>query len=164
MNSLNDVGTLVGRILMAAIFLLSGMNKFAHPAMMAGYMTSMGVPAAVPLLYLSAIIELAGGLMILVGFHARAAALLLSLWLIPVTIMMHAVPGGQLNQVEVMKNLRIAESKCPPMLEHAEVDSDRVVVVQPAEVVLVDELPRAVQRRRVAQVLAGERHPGLQAG
>jgi putative oxidoreductase len=107
MNSLNDVGALVGRILMALIFLLSGINKFIQPAMMLAYMRMNGVPAAQPLLYLTAIVEVVGGLALLIGFRARWAALLVFLWLIPVTLMMHAIPGGQMNQVEVMKNLAI---------------------------------------------------------
>jgi putative oxidoreductase len=107
MNSLNKVGVLVGRILMALIFLLSGIGKFAQPAMSLAYMKMNGVPAAQPLLYLSAIIEIAGGLTLLIGFRARWAALILFLWLIPVTLMMHAIPGGQMNQVEMMKNLAI---------------------------------------------------------
>jgi putative oxidoreductase len=107
MNSLNKVGVLVGRILMALIFLLSGISKFAQPAMSLAYMKMNGVPAAQPLLYLSAIVEVVGGLTLLIGFRARWAALILFLWLIPVTLMMHAIPGGQMNQVEVMKNLAI---------------------------------------------------------
>ena len=107
MNSLNKVGVLVGRILMALIFLLSGIGKFAQPAMSLAYMKMNGVPAAQPLLYLSAIVEVVGGLTLLIGFRARWAALILFLWLIPVTLMMHAIPGGQMNQVELMKNLAI---------------------------------------------------------
>ena len=107
MNSLNKVGVLVGRILMALIFLLSGIGKFAQPAMSLAYMKMNGVPAAQPLLYLSAIVEVVGGLTLLIGFRARWAALILFLWLIPVTLMMHAIPGGQMNQVEMMKNLAI---------------------------------------------------------
>lgn len=107
MSSLDRVGVLVGRILMALIFLLSGISKFANPAMMIGYMKMSGVPAAQSLLYLSAIIEVVGGLTLLIGFHPRWAALILFLFLIPVTIMMHAIPGGQMNQIQVMKNLAI---------------------------------------------------------
>ena len=107
MKSLNDVGTLVGRILMALIFVLSGIGKFANPAMMAAFMKMNGVPMVQPLLYLSAIIEVGGGVLLLIGFQHRWIALLLFLFLIPVTIMMHLIPGGQMNQVEVMKNLAI---------------------------------------------------------
>jgi len=107
MNSLNGIGTLVGRILMALIFILSGIGKFANPAMMAAFMKMNGVPLVKPLLYLSAIIEVGGGALLLIGFQHRWIALLLFLFLIPVTIMMHLIPGGQMNQIEVMKNLAI---------------------------------------------------------
>ncbi len=109
METLRGVGALVGRLLLALIFIGSGAAKFGHPDQFAGMMGSNGIPGSLvmPLLYLSAIIELAGGVTVFIGYHARWAALLLFLWLIPVTILMHAVPGGMINQIMVMKNLAI---------------------------------------------------------
>ena len=104
---MNNTGVLVGRILMAMIFILSGVYKFVDPAKTLALMRMDGIPAAQALLYVSAVIETAGGLMLLVGFRARPAALVLFLWLVPVTLMMHAIPGGQPNRVEVLKNLAI---------------------------------------------------------
>jgi putative oxidoreductase len=109
METLRGVGALVGRVLLALIFIMSGSAKFAHPAMFAEMMGQAGVSAGLVmlLLYASAAIELLGGVLLAVGYQGRWVAAVMVLWLIPVTIVMHAIPGGMLNQVMVMKNLAI---------------------------------------------------------
>jgi uncharacterized membrane protein YphA (DoxX/SURF4 family) len=85
----------LGRFLFALIFVLSGLNNFSRLAM--GYAASQGVPLASLLVPLSGILALAGGLSILLGYHARLGAWLIVLFLVPVTVMMHpfwAVNGG----------------------------------------------------------------------
>lgn len=100
-------GVLVGRVLMSIIFILSGLYKFITPQMLLAPMKMNGIPASGTLLYASAILELVGGSMLLIGRRTPVAALLLFLWMVPVTLLMHAIPGGQLNRVEVLKNLAI---------------------------------------------------------
>jgi putative oxidoreductase len=109
METLRGVGALVGRVLLALIFIMSGSAKFTHPAMFAEMMGQAGVSAGLVmlLLYASAAIELLGGVLLAVGYQGRWVAAVMVLWLIPVTIVMHAIPGGMLNQVMVMKNLAI---------------------------------------------------------
>ncbi|MGH7778497.1 MAG: DoxX family protein [Candidatus Binataceae bacterium] len=109
MQGLDKTGALVGRILIAAIFILSGATKLGHAAGMAGYMAAHHIPGSMAefLVYVAGIIELAGGLMLVFGFRARIAAIVLFLYLIPVTILFHIMPGGMMNQVNTMKNLAI---------------------------------------------------------
>lgn len=109
MQGLDKTGALVGRILIAAIFILSGATKLGHAAGMAGYMTAHHIPGSMAefLVYIAGIIELAGGLMLVFGFRARIAAIVLFLYLIPVTILFHIMPGGMINQINTMKNLAI---------------------------------------------------------
>ncbi|HEY6394549.1 MAG TPA: DoxX family protein [Candidatus Binataceae bacterium] len=104
MQPLGNTGALAGRILLGAIFVLAAMGKFANPAMMISYMSAHQVSGAIPLLYLSAVIELVCGLMVIVGFRARLAALILFLWLVPVTILIHMHPFDQVN---TLKNFAI---------------------------------------------------------
>jgi putative oxidoreductase len=91
MESLRDVAALVGRILLALIFVLSGLNKIMNMSATAGYMTHAGIsPSLVhPGLYLSIAVELGCGLLVMVGLQARLAALVIFLWLIPVTLLIH---------------------------------------------------------------------------
>jgi putative oxidoreductase len=70
-----------------------------------------GVPMAGLLVPISGILAVAGGLSVVLGFHARVGAWLLVLFLVPVTLMMHAfwsVPepqAAQMQMVSFMKNL-----------------------------------------------------------
>jgi putative oxidoreductase len=105
MKALRDMGALLGRILIALIF-LGGVGKFFALGKTAGYMAMMGMPAdfTYPLAFLAALVEVAGGLMIVFGVRARAAAFILFLYLIPVTIIFHLMPQ---QGIQVMKNIAI---------------------------------------------------------
>src|SRR5450432_3130457 len=73
----------VGRLLFAAIFLMSVPTHFAQSTI--DHAASAGVPLANVLVPLSGLLELVGGLSVLLGYHARIGALLLALFLVPVT-------------------------------------------------------------------------------
>jgi putative oxidoreductase len=91
MESLHDVMALVGRILLALIFVLAGLNKLMNMSGTAGYMMHGGISTHLvyPALYLSIAVELGCGLLIMAGLQARWAALIIFLWLIPVTLIFH---------------------------------------------------------------------------
>jgi putative oxidoreductase len=104
--------TLIGRVLLAVIFIVAGIGKLMDPAATAGYMASQGLPMVDVLLWLTILVELGGGLMLLVGYRARLAALFLFLFLIPVTFIFHAFwavePAESVNQMrQFLKNLAI---------------------------------------------------------
>jgi putative oxidoreductase len=95
MESLRDVTALVGRILLALIFVYSGLGKIMHMNAFVGatsaHFANAGIPIVLvyPGLYLSAVVELGGGLLMIAGLKARWAALVIFLWLIPVTLVFH---------------------------------------------------------------------------
>ena len=78
---------LIGRILFAAIFLMSAPKHFTGGAIQ--YAASQGVPLASVLVPISGVLALLGGLSLLLGFRARWGAWLLVLFLVPVTFTMH---------------------------------------------------------------------------
>jgi putative oxidoreductase len=103
---------LAGRLLLSAIFLLSGLTKFMDWNGTAAYMAGHGLPLIPVLLPIAAIVEIAGGLAILIGFKSRLAALLLFLYLIPTTLVFHnfwtAAGIEHVNQMQhFLKNLAI---------------------------------------------------------
>lgn len=105
-------GALAGRTLLALIFVLSGFGKITGFAGVAGYMAAKGIPLAEVALVLTIIIEAGGGLMLILGWKARWAALALFLWLIPVTLVFHnfwAVDAAQYQGqfTHFMKNVAI---------------------------------------------------------
>lgn len=110
MNGVTQFAPLIARILIAQIFLLSGLSKIGNFSGTAGYMASKGVPMIEVLLVLTIIIEVGGALMILLGWKARIGAIMLFLWMIPVTLIFHdfwAVPAEQkmVQQIMFQKNL-----------------------------------------------------------
>jgi len=120
MEGSRNPGALVGRFLLALIFVLSGFGKLANFSGTAGFMAHSGMPQALvyPGLIVSILAELGLGFLIVVGYKARIAAILLFLWLIPVTIMFHFIPwreavahgdkmGAMMQQINYMKNISI---------------------------------------------------------
>lgn len=114
MNRSRDLGALLGRILLVVIFIMSGLNKLSHFGGTEGYMANAGIPARLllPGLILSIAIELGGGLLIAVGFKTRPAAMIIFLFMIPVTLLFHllpsrhqAGPAAMMNTIMYMKNL-----------------------------------------------------------
>lgn len=103
---------LIGRILIAAIFVVSGIAKLTDTAGTAGYMTAVGLPQATTLAIIAGIAEVAGGVAIAFGFLGRLAALGLILFMIPTTLLFHnfwALEGAEakMQLVNFMKNLGI---------------------------------------------------------
>lgn len=106
MGNLHGLASLAGRILLSAIFILSGANKIFGYAGTAAYMESQGVPG----LLLPGVIavELIGGLMILVGFGTRWAALALAGFTLAAAALFHNNLADQVQMIMFMKNLAIA--------------------------------------------------------
>jgi len=86
---LKQYGPLLGRILLSVIFIIAGITKITGFEGAAGYMASKGLPMVEVLLVLTIIVELGGGLLILVGWQARWAATAIFMFLIPVTLIFH---------------------------------------------------------------------------
>ena len=99
----------LGRALFAAIFIASAVGHFSSKTI--AFAAHQGVPLAPVLVPLSGLIALAGGLSVLLGYRARIGAWLLVLFLVPVTLAMHAFWAAhdpmtaQMQQVMFMKNL-----------------------------------------------------------
>lgn len=88
-DTIQKFAPLIGRALIAALFIPAGLMKILGFTGTAGYMAAKGLPMVDVLLVLTIIIELGGGLMLLLGWRAREAALVLFLFLIPVTLIFH---------------------------------------------------------------------------
>jgi putative oxidoreductase len=112
MNRFQPWGLLLGRLLLAYIFVMSGYGKIVGFAGTAKFMASKGMPMIEPLLVASIIVELVGGLMLAVGWKARWAAWAIFLFIIPATLIFHAywaVPPEQAygQMIHFQKNLAI---------------------------------------------------------
>ena len=104
---MNNLAALAGRILLALIFLQSGIEKFVHYSGTLGYMTQAGLPFPQVLLVVSGVVEIGCALAIAIGWKTRLAAIGLVIWMIPVTLIFHNPAGGQEAMIHFMKNVAI---------------------------------------------------------
>jgi putative oxidoreductase len=100
---------LAGRQLFSIIFIIASAGHFSSQTIEAA--ASHGVPLADLLVPLSGVMALVGGLSVLLGYRTRFGALLLVIFLVPVTLVMHNFWGApdamthELQKVMFMKNL-----------------------------------------------------------
>ncbi|MFB9242125.1 DoxX family protein [Massilia antarctica] len=98
----------IGRVLLAAIFIFSGIGKIMAPGATIGYMEAMGMPLASVGLVIAIAVELVGGLMLAVGFKTRLVALGLALFSIVTGLVFHHAIGDQNQLIHLLKNLAMA--------------------------------------------------------
>lgn len=99
---------LAARLLMAAIFVLSGIGKIANPAATIGYIHAMGLPFPELALAGAIGVEVVGGLLLVAGFYTRPAALALAAFSIVTGLVFHSAVGDQNQMIHLMKNLAMA--------------------------------------------------------
>jgi putative oxidoreductase len=97
---------LIGRILIAALFVLAGWSKIGAYAATQGYMHSAGVPGGV--LPLVILLELGGGIAIIAGLFTRPVALLMAVFSVLTAVLFHAGSPDQMQQIMFLKNLGLA--------------------------------------------------------
>ena len=104
---LSKYGPLVARILMAILFLFSGIGKVTGFAGTVGYIDSVGIPMATVVAVLAIIVELAGALFLLIGWQGRLGAWLLFAYTGLAAVLFHTNFADQTQMVMFLKNLSI---------------------------------------------------------
>lgn len=103
---------LIGRILLGGYFLNSGINHFRNLEFMSGYAGSKNVPMPKAAVIVTGLLLLAGGAGVVLGMLPQIAILLLLLFLLPTTLIMHdfwnAGEDEKMNeQINFMKNFAL---------------------------------------------------------
>jgi len=98
----------IGRLLLAAIFVFSGIGKALAPAGTIGYIESAGLPFATLGLAAAVAIELGGGLMLALGIRTRLVAALLAAFSVVTALVFHNALGDQNQLIHFMKNIAMA--------------------------------------------------------
>lgn len=99
---------LVGRVLLATIFVLSGVGKIFAPEATLGYIASAGLPFP-QLAFLGAVtLEIVGGLLLAVGYQTRLAAIVLAVFTLAAGLIFHGAVGDQNQFIHLLKNVAIA--------------------------------------------------------
>ncbi|MGL5323926.1 MAG: DoxX family protein [Aeromonas sp.] len=106
MDKMKDVALLAGRVLLALMFVIAGWGKIGGYAGTQGYMEAMGVPGA--LLPLVILLELGGGLAVVLGLFTRTLSVLLAGFCVVAAVIFHYQPADQMQMIMFMKNLSVA--------------------------------------------------------
>ena len=113
MNANYNAIALVGRILLALMFIISGWDKIGGFAGTAGYIQSVGLPLPQVLAAGALVLELVAGVLLVIGWKTRWAAWALAIFTLLAGVLFHnywAMPADQqmMQQIMFMKNLAVA--------------------------------------------------------
>lgn len=108
LNSLQNPLALIGRLLLALLFVPAGFSKIAGFAGTVGYISSKGVPLPEVAAAIAIAVELGLGILLAVGFQTRWAALGIALFTVVITCIFHAFWTDATQQMAFFKNMAIA--------------------------------------------------------
>lgn len=97
---------LLGRVMLALIFIFAGIGKIQDPAGTAGYMQSMGVPGI--LVWPTIALEILGGLALAVGYKTRLAAFALAVFSLLAAALFHANFADKMQMIMFLKDIAMA--------------------------------------------------------
>jgi putative oxidoreductase len=98
----------IGRLLMSSLFIWAGIGKLMNPSGTAQYFAKMHIPVPDVTVWVVIVIELIGGLLILVGFQTRLVAAILAIFCLITGFGVHLPAGDYPNMVNFYKNLVMA--------------------------------------------------------
>ena len=96
------------RVLLAALFIVSGIQKLFVPTMIQGYIASAGLPFPSLVYAITVVIEVGAGALLLVGFRTRLMAGVLAAFTVAAALIFHSALGDPNQFVHFLKNLAIA--------------------------------------------------------
>ncbi len=107
-TTFNSSASLLGRILLSAIFILSGISKISAPAMMIGYIGSVGLPFPELALAAAIAVEILGGAALIAGYRTRLTAGLLAVFSVVTALIFHSALADQNQFIHFFKNIAMA--------------------------------------------------------
>ena len=94
-----------GRVLMSALFLVSGIGKLAAPAATLATIRSAGLPLPEVSFAAAALVEVLGGLLLIAGYRTLLVAMVLAVFAVVTTLTFHAELGDTAQMIHFLKNL-----------------------------------------------------------
>jgi len=112
-NSSQDAFALIGRILLAALFVPAGFGKIAGFAGVVGYISSVGLPLPQLGAVIAIVVELGLGLLLLAGYKTRIVSIVMAVFTVATAVIFHNYWGmpadkAYVNQLMFFKNIAIA--------------------------------------------------------
>jgi len=96
---------LIGRILIALIYIMSGWGKLMAPAGTMAYIAKAGLPLPLVALIIAIIVELIGGILLVVGYQTRLVALVMAIFTVAAAIGFHSNFADQNMFIHFFKNI-----------------------------------------------------------
>jgi putative oxidoreductase len=107
-NSAQDLQTLIGRILIATLFIPAGFSKLMGFSGTVGYITSAGLPLPEIAAVIAIIVELGLGIALLIGFKTRWVALIMAIFTVATALFFHKFWADATQNIQFFKNMAIA--------------------------------------------------------
>ncbi len=98
----------IGRLLIAVIFLLSGVGKVFAPGGTQAYIAAAGLPLPVVAYLIAVIVEIGGGVLLVLGYQTRVVAAILVVFTVAAALGFHNNFAEQNQMIHFLKNIAIA--------------------------------------------------------
>jgi putative oxidoreductase len=96
-----------GRLLIAALFLISGLGKIAAPALTQAYIASAGLPFRLLAYLVAIVIEVGGGILLILGYRSRIVASVMAVYTVAAALGFHRDFADQNAMAHFLKNISI---------------------------------------------------------
>lgn len=96
-----------GRLLLALMFILSGLGKLAAPEATQGYIASVGLPLPMLSYLLAIVVEVGGGILLVIGYQTRIFSLVLAAFTFATALFFHRNFADQNQMIHFLKNISI---------------------------------------------------------
>ena len=108
MDRFRRIAPLIGRLLIAAIFLISGFGKVADPASTKAFIAAVGLPLPEVSYLLAVFVEIGGGALLVIGYRTRLVAIVLAIFTVVTAATFHRNFADADQMIHFLKNLAIA--------------------------------------------------------
>ena len=98
----------LGRLLIAIMFIFSGFGKIMAPEATQGYIASVGLPVPLLSYLLAIVVEIGGGILLVVGYQTRIVSLVVAAFTLATAVFFHNNFADQNQMIHFMKNIAIA--------------------------------------------------------
>lgn len=105
-RDLRNAGELAGRVLLGLLFVLEGISKFSQYSAAGSYMAAFGLPSQ--LLPAAIAVELGAGILVMIGWHMRLAAIGLAVFCVVVAFVFHTKFGDRNQLIHFEKDIALA--------------------------------------------------------
>ena len=104
----NDYAAAFGRLMIATVFVLSGLGKIAAPAVTQAYIASTGLPLPIAGYLIAIAVEVGGGLLLAAGYRTTLVASGMTVFTLATAVFFHNNFADQNQMIHFLKNIVIA--------------------------------------------------------